>query len=267
MKYSILDPTGNITALAEDFAPPAEQPAIAAAIMRRHPEVEQVGVLRAPEDPGAAAELRMAGGEFCGNACLCAAALLSLGAAPGEERRVTLRVSGAAAPVETRLKRESGGGFSGAVRMPPALEIAEHSFAFGALRGRLPLVRMEGISHAVIEPDKVFFALLEDRAAAGDAARALCRELGADCLGLLFLERDASGYRLTPLVWVPGSGTLFWESSCASGTAAVAMLLAAREGRAVRLSVAEPAGLLSAESGPEGTWLCGRVALSGQYEL
>ena len=43
MKYSIFDPTGNITALVEDAVEDSLQPSAAAEIMKKHPEVEQVG--------------------------------------------------------------------------------------------------------------------------------------------------------------------------------------------------------------------------------
>ena len=65
MRYRIFDPTGNVTALVEDAVEPALQPEAAAEIMRVHPEVEQVGFVSLN---GALPSLRMAGGEFCGNA-------------------------------------------------------------------------------------------------------------------------------------------------------------------------------------------------------
>ena len=43
LRYSIWDPTGNITALVESAVAVGEQPAAAAALMERHPTVEQVG--------------------------------------------------------------------------------------------------------------------------------------------------------------------------------------------------------------------------------
>ena len=46
--YAILDPTGNITALVETPVDPARQPETAAALMARHPQVEQVGFLSPP---------------------------------------------------------------------------------------------------------------------------------------------------------------------------------------------------------------------------
>ena len=97
LSVSIFDPTGNITALVESPVEPEAQSAAAAEIMRRRPEVEQVGFVRLPPDESEAVALRMAGGEVCGNAAMSAAALFLLrrgGAASGEEKTVRLRVSG-----------------------------------------------------------------------------------------------------------------------------------------------------------------------------
>ena len=81
IRYRILDPTGNITALVYGDVEIGRQPSFAAGLMRRHPEVEQVGFLRLPPPGGdrTGAELRMAGGEFCGNASMSAAMLLQAG--------------------------------------------------------------------------------------------------------------------------------------------------------------------------------------------
>ena len=276
IQYCILDPTGNITALVESPVEAARQPAVAAALMERHRSVEQVGFLRpaaSPSDP-VRGTLRMAGGEFCGNASMCAAALLLLrrqlkgggAAAPSDPVTVRLRVSGAAQPVEVRLWRESGDGFHGGVLMPPALRIAEIEFAFAHTAGLLPVVRMEGISHIIILPDSPFWGLRKDRAAAERAVRAWCGDLAADGLGLLFLSGDTPRRRLTPLVYIPGSETVFWENSCASGSSAVGMYLAAKAGAAVDLTLEEPGGSLRVASDPSQgeTWLYGRVRLLRQ---
>ena len=262
LRCSIWDPTGNITALVESPVPVPEQPAVAAALMRRCPAVEQVGFVTLPETPGAQPKLRMAGGEFCGNASMSAAALslLRCGETAGEQR-VSLRVSGVAEPVAVHLRRE-GEGFRARVRMPAALAVGERLFAFEERRGMLPMVRMEGISHLLIEPGSVFFPLLRDPAAAGQAVRVFCETLGAEGLGLMFLEQAEGRRRLTPLVYIPGSGTEFWENSCASGSSAVGMLLAARQNAPVGLTLTEPGGTLRVESDPGGeTWLSGRTRL------
>ena len=268
--YSLFDPTGNITALVESAVAVERQPAVAAALMRRHPELEQVGFVRPAEaaDGDVDAALRMAGGEFCGNASMCAAALCLLRRELplGETAALRLRVSGADRPVALRLRRETAERFSAAVRIPPARAIRELPFAFEGRSGVLPLVEMEGIAHAVAEPGSVFFPLREEPDAAERAVRAFCAALGAEGLGLLFLDVDEASPRLTPLVYIPGSGTVFWEKSCASGSAAVGMLLAARSGARVERSLREPAGVLRVVSEPDGeTWLHGGVRLLGRY--
>ena len=134
LRYSILDPTGNITALVESPVEAAKRQAAAAAIMRRHDDVEQVGFLNPAGEDGLPA-LQMAGGEFCGNATMCAAALLSLRGKTGDT--VRLRVSGAKQPVEVKLCRTGDDSFRAELQMPPAIEITERAFAFEGLRGRL----------------------------------------------------------------------------------------------------------------------------------
>ena len=272
VRYSIWDPSGNITALVESPVPVERQSAVASALMARHPAVEQLGFVTWQAEDGSDAALRMAGGEFCGNASMSAAALLQSrweGAAPsGVWITRSLRVSGAKQPVAVRLCREEEGVYRGAVCMPKARAIVETAFRWGGLSGRLPLVRMEGISHVIVSDASPLFALKDRPAEAEEAVKAWCRELGAEGLGLMFLELGEGDPRLTPLVYIPGSGTLFWENSCASGSSAAGMALAAENGRALRLTLEQPGGRLQVESDPESgeTWLYGRTALLGQYD-
>ncbi len=268
IRYSIFDPTGNITALVESPVDESEQRAVAASIMARHAAVEQVGFVRLPDEKSAPAALRMAGGEFCANASMSAASLwaLRLGLCEGE---LSLAVSGAEDAVAVRLKQEEESCFSAAVRMPEAREITAIPFVFEGLSGTIPLVRMEGIDHAVLTPDCPFFALRDRPSAAEKAVRELCASLGAVCLGLMFLEGESAQRRLTPLVYVPGSRTLFWESSCASGSAAAGMLLARQSGERTELELIEPGGALRVESDPQKgeTRLFGRTRLRGEYSV
>ena len=227
LHYCLFDPTGNITALVESAVEVPDQPAVANGIMCRHPEVEQVGFLSLPAFP-ALPYLRMAGGEFCGNASMCAAALTALrrGMKPETGSSLLLRVSGAQRPVAVCLQEEGEGCWSASVTMAPARSVEEQAFRFGDLQGMLPLVRMEGISHLLVEPDSPFSRLLADRTAAEQAVRRWCGELQTDGLGLMFVfpseERPAAerALSLAPLVYIPVSDTLFWENSCASGSAA-----------------------------------------------
>lgn len=275
VRYRILDPTGNITALVESAVPVTSQPGVATAIMERHPQVEQVGfVTYAHEDAsGTPAQLRMAGGEFCGNATMCAAALYlartAAEAGDGADDEadgwtdVLLGVSGASEPVGVRLRLGEDGLYRAGVRMPAAKEIRMVRLASDGVSDTLPVVLMEGISHVVIPQESALFALRDDAPAAERAVRVWCDELGADGLGLMFLSRNEAGYRLAPLVYVPGGDTVFWENSCASGSSAVGMYLASRKGSPVNLDLHEPGGILRVESDPAAgmTWLHGSVRI------
>ena len=189
----------------------------------------------------------------------------------------------------------SGAGQCGATVTPGAGKCGAAEAPGAALT--LPTVEMEGISHIIIEPDSGFFGIKEDSALAESLLRQWCVALGADCLGMMFLgeavslpecetpmeDRTDNGRAisaergkgdsnrsaiaesrvLTPLVYVPGADTMFWENSCASGSAAAGMYLAARTGASVDVTFDEPAGRLRVESDPAS----GRTVLHGSAIL
>ena len=264
INYCIFDPTGNITALVESSVPVDEQPAVAAEIMAAEPAVEQVGFITYTDDKAAAVSgvpvsLRMAGGEFCGNATLCAAALYALKKGLQGSADVRVKVSGAPEPLAVSLEQTGEAAFAGAVTMPPAKSIDELKLSNGTLSDesalRLPVVRMGGIDHIIIEPDSGFLGLKDDKALAENLIRGWCSALGSDCLGMMFLGAELSGpvlsrRTLTPLVYVPGADTMFWENSCASGSAAAGLYLAAQAGTSVDVTFDEPAGRIRVESDP-----------------
>ena len=67
-----MDPTKNYTMLIESPVPLSERQRVASELMRIESCVEQVGYIS--EKSGCDIDLQMAGGEFCGNASLSAAA-------------------------------------------------------------------------------------------------------------------------------------------------------------------------------------------------
>lgn len=316
IKYCIFDPTGNITAIVETAVDVSMQPGVAARIMETEPAVEQVGfvtfkdgaLLQKGEAP---VSLRMAGGEFCGNATMCAAALFAIRSGM-QGGTVPVKVSGTTKPLSVRLEMQAASSFGAAVSMPPSLSIgtvdlrpADPGEASASLDGSyddmgafeepdemagafadfddvyeelgdrspegteallsLPIVEMEGISHIIVEPDSGFFGIKDDSALAEALLREWCGALGPDCLGMMFLAepRGACERALTPLVYVPGADTMFWENSCASGSAAAGMYLAAKAGKPVDVTFDEPAGRLRVESDPstETTVLHGSTIL------
>lgn len=250
IRYALMDPTGNTTLLAETPVDPAEQPACAARLMALEPRAEQVGFLS--PGTGARIALRMAGGEFCGNAAMSAAALRAMDAGAAEGR-FSVAVAGTDTPAAVTVTALPDGSFRCAAAMPRPLAARRERFPDGRSR---PVVRFDGIAHVILES-------APDRAAAEALAPVWCRALDARALGLMFWDRTAD--TLTPLVYVPGAGTLFWETSCASGTTAAGVWLAAETGGAVTVSLRQPGGVLTVAAAPDGApTLTGTVRLLGR---
>ena len=248
LRYSIWDPAGNITALVESDVRIEDQPSAAAKIMERHPEIEQVGFVRfSPESPEFQVQLRMAGGEFCGNASMSAAALYILKYFSFDFQDpipVKLRVSGASDLIFCLVEPGSLSTVNVSIRIPEALSIRKEPLSVGRMICELPVVRMEGISHIVVTPRSDFYSLLENRGMAEETVKNWCVRLAADGLGIMFYNDAGDVCKLDPLVYVPACGTTFWENSCASGTAAVGMWLSDENASPVSLTIREPGGCI-----------------------
>lgn len=240
MKYHVFDPTGNITVLIEG----ERDRAAADAVMKEVPDAEQVGFLT---DGGLT--LTMAGGEFCGNASMCAAALYTERTG---EREVTLRVSGAQMAVPVSVKGANGQYYC-TVEMPPVQKIEKCIMTHDGREYETFAVHMQGICHLIMTCPM-------EKEAAEAAAEKWCTQLLSDAVGLMFFDREKC--ELKPLVFVKNAETLFWESSCASGTSAVGAYLAYTENREISADISEPAGILCVEADPTG-----RVKLSGNVKF
>ncbi len=244
ISYTKIDPSGNITLIVDSFVPREEQSRIAALLMERDPEAEQVGFLEAPSDPCCAVRLQMMGGEFCGNATLSAASVVmqQIGLDTGD---MFIEVSGAPEPVKVFGCVLTPSIFEGRVAMPLPESISEFSFLDGFDCYTLPLVRFPGICHAIVPAGTI------TRENAERVIAAWCRQIKADALGLMFFDREKSS--LTPLVYVESTGTAVWEGSCASGTAAVVSYLAELDGEYASARLIEPRGKLSAAATYSGS--------------
>ena len=174
MKYYLLDPTGNITALVTDDTPAEE-------IFKKEPDCEQVGYIEYRD--GCDIYLRMAGGEFCGNATMCAAYLTG-------KKEADVFVEGTG---HVKVKTD---GNTGSVLMPKPYEIT-------ALNG-YPMVRFKGMDHIIIEDRELDESLIKEWCI-------------GEAMGFMYLK----GNELKPLVYVRDIDTLFYENSCASGTCAI----------------------------------------------
>ena len=255
-EYYLIDPTRNITILVNADTPQEQQPEVAAELMRREPAAEQTGfVSLKPAERDIDIELRMAGGEFCGNATMSAAVLFCSKARlqPGDYCEVAVRASGAAEPVKVQVEISKSAVYHATVAMPAPTQIQMREFCFDGTTCHMPIVHFEGISHIIAEK-------LQDRDAAEAAVKQWCEQLQLPGLGIMFFDEGTG--RVDPLVYVPAAGTVFWESSCASGTTAIGAYLAQKTGKRVQLELSEPGGALKIAAGTDGSLL-----LSGHVRI
>ena len=205
IRYIPADPAGNLTGLVLTRVPAQWRAALAARLMAVCPEgFEQIAFLDEDSLCGPLPRMEMMGGEFCGNASR-AFGLLAVQRRGRGETELAVSVSGAAEPVRVRLDPVRGCAYAD---MP----LPTGCVRIGAAGRALDVVRMEGIDHAIVPDEAPSQALAEAVLAAMPPAPAQ---------GVLFLD----GARMTPFVHVAATGTGVWESSCGSGSVALAWLL------------------------------------------
>ncbi|MBE6940104.1 MAG: hypothetical protein E7457_04725 [Ruminococcaceae bacterium] len=234
LHYVIIDPTRNTTLLVTNPVPRDLQPRLAARLLQREPDAEQVGfVERFASFPG---RLQMMGGEFCGNASMGFAAWLCQQVPVGETRELTLEISGAPQPVACSVTTLPDC-WLGTVQMPLPESIQTISFPLEGGQVALPVVCLPGIHHIVVP------AQLLTRQQAEAVIRSWSRQLCAEAVGILLVEE--SPLHIAPLVYVKPTDTAVWERGCGSGSAAVGAWLSHRDQADCCVSVRQPGGTIA----------------------
>lgn len=234
--YIVFDPSKNITALIISKVDPSSYIDISKKIMDKESQVEQVGFLT--YDGGLDILLRMAGGEFCGNATMCAAVYCAM-KNDLSKASVRVKVLGVDEIINVEVKKTNDNEWEGIVKMPKALEIKNVTFPDGKI---LPVVFYSRIAHIIIQDD-VGIKSIHDKERAELTIKKYCDFLKVPALGMMYFNsKDAN---LVPLVYVKSVDTLFWENSCASGTTAVGAWIFSNNnenniGKTLKINVNQP---------------------------
>lgn len=231
MKLSIrvANPAGNITVFVMNEVMQEQYAAVASRLLSL-PEygAEQVAFHTAPR-MGGDGRIQMMGGEFCGNATRSFGYLLST-LLPGGPDTVLVEISGAEQPLSVSVDRQGG---RSETEMPLPAELRKILFEGEAYDA----VCFDGIIHTIVP------GAPRGQEFCDQFLRELRVSLPASAYGLLFLEDD----RMTPLVYVCETDSLIWESSCGSGSMAVAALRAVRAGDGEhRYTLHQPGGVIEA---------------------
>ncbi|GHV41758.1 diaminopimelate epimerase [Spirochaetia bacterium] len=262
----IADPAKNITILVLDRIDSAPARAEAARRLLADPSLkaEQVGFVIVPDGAHTKWRLEMMGGEFCGNAARSFGLFVARETGLKGRHTVMIEISGMQKSLPVHVDTEAG---RAEVEIPRPL--AQGSLNF---EGRsFPVFVFEGITHVIAPGLKP-----EPAAAERDtffAIKALI-EKGVqnhfDALGVMFY--DTQNQFLRPAVYVAATDSLVFESSCGSGSAALACwkTAALRDGDG-RCDVAQSGGIIEVRvSKHEGEissiTIGGPVGLSGRMK-
>ncbi|MDR2785576.1 MAG: hypothetical protein LBB83_06650 [Treponema sp.] len=216
MKYDLLiaDPAKNITVFVLNHIPAEERAALAAAILADPALGAEQAAFVVPPGRGKNRRwhLEMMGGEFCGNAARSFGLYMAGKMGLRGEHTVVIESSGASSPVPVRVDTETG---QAEAEIPGPHSITALDFEGHAL----PVCVFEGITHVFapdLEPDRErFFAIKE---AFERSAPSLPNAFGVMFAGTPAGDAD---YAMTPAVYVYGTDSLVFESSCGSGSAAL----------------------------------------------
>ncbi|MBU0998151.1 GNAT family N-acetyltransferase [Patescibacteria group bacterium] len=232
LDFVVYKPGGNDTGLFQGvITDVAKRKTIADALLKEYPNVEQVGFVNL--DPNNT-ELIMTGGEFCGNATRSTA----YAALKGEPGELTIKVSG----VKNKLRAgvaKNGEAFS---QMPIYKEVSRIT-PDTEVKGNVT-VEMEGITHYVDFNPEQIKSLSEAEIKA--KARAEMKRRGIDkgpACGIIYAEKKGANWEIYPVVYVRDADTLYYETACGSGTTALGLTLALKEGKSINnIPIIQPSG-------------------------
>lgn len=289
VEYVVIDPSKNITILVTSDVDENDYALVAKKLLEMEPNAEQVGFLKLKEKNNSVSLksveecdiiLNMAGNEFCGNATMSAA--VYNGIENGlRDSEVVVKASGVDEPVRVHVKKlSSDDEWEGIVEMPRALTIKEIDFGNGE---KFSVVFFKGIAHIIIDNNsgarKAYpYDVPEAKIYLEKKIKEWCDFLKVPALGVMVISGFAmhSPYAeaddichydgevvMTPLVYVKSIDTLYWESSCASGTTAVGVYVADRIKKEVEIDVKQPSEtVLSIEKTIDG-----KLLLAGKVNL
>ena len=268
----IANPAGNTTILVLSPVPTEDYTEVASSLLEvdfgeycswaDSVKGEQVGFIIDGDKPS----MNMSALEFCGNASRSYAYYRVKNHGDGEDSgdgkvRTFINVSGYDHPLEAIVDLNNN---FDQIQMPVPIDIKHISVNTSG--DSCPLIDFGGISHIVVKgvaPSESSFRIFKDKAYNINP--------NMDALGVMFLEDDGhpTDKKLTPVVYVPGGDTLYFEGSCASGSSASACALALEE-KAVsgefNYTFRQPAGVLYARVIKENSRITG-LYLSGDVEM
>jgi len=229
LEFTKVSPSGNMTILIWSDVAKKEHAKVANILMdcTYHLGAEQIGYVGKSNNSKAIAHLQMMGGEFCGNATRSLAFMLVARKFPNilienSIAKFYLTVSGVEEPLEVEVECDNNNNpILAKVQMPIYNEINSV-----CKKDNVDLVSLEGISHIIVDNDKSPFnkkSYKNDFIEFRDSLDLQDKE----AVGVMWktIEEDNS-ISMEPVVWVKETDSYYYETSCGSGTVALALAIA-----------------------------------------
>ena len=260
LTYHIADPAGNVTVIVTSFIDKSEYADISRKLIDKIEGAEQVGFLTKPL-MGGDIRLEMMGGEFCGNALRCAALYYAKQQTQWGSGFVKTEISGCDRVLAVWVDR-SVSEAEAEMPLPVDTDIAM------LWKTRIAdAVIFDGIVHCVSCQDHsdIKPAWLKE------SLRSLAIQYRTSAVGLIQLDKEKM--EMTPIVYVVSTDTMIYESSCASGSEAVAICLAEDEPDGTHTyDLNEPGGMLQVTVAKENgsvvsVKIGGKIDLSAEKEM
>lgn len=213
LNYKILNPGGNKTALVygneyTNF----QKNLINKFIMEKSSQVEQVGFLSNTTN-----HLEMAGGEFCINATRCAIWEYLR----GKKGEIELTVSGTTKKIIGKILEDK--------KVQIELKIEKTIKDLFEIRNNFTCIKIEGILIAILDEEnsKKYIQKLRknEEKAKNELKQIMITELNTEekAIGIMLLENNFGKQKINPIVWVKEIDTIFYETSCGSGSLGTAI--------------------------------------------
>ncbi len=237
INYTYVNPGGNPTILVTSKLSRKDYSKVAKKFLQlKDPPCEQVGFLEAPRNPKAEMRVQMMGGEFCANALRSTASMLALDKAKYSLKKsfsFNLESSGTNKIIRGRSKINAQGKVSWAeIEFPISKkQISIKNVALGKL------VTLEGITHLVItkklSKNNINYTQLIPK-----LYKLL--KISNKAFGLIFCTKiSKTKLKIAPIVYVPATESVIFETSCASGAIA-AVLASGSYKQHKKISVLQP---------------------------
>lgn len=237
------NPTENMTIFILDPLPRSSYSEVANKLMNyNNLHAEQVGFIEQPTLPGSASRLHMMGGEFCGNASRAFAAIMvqkgySTYQREGDHFIVPIEVSGNDRILNAEVRELSDHTYDVKIKLPLYKSARPFETHYNGVHYPGLLVDFEGISHVVLSTGND----IPDEGLLLHIVKELS-PLKSGAFGVMFYNEELNF--MTPLVYVEDTGSVIWERSCGTGTAALGVALSLAGKGSIDMVVGQPGGRL-----------------------